>query len=608
MRIFKLAPIILTIGAMSISADNFEAEMRALEAEIRRVDENANFEAEMRRLETEINRIETQQRARAAQANERVSSRASGQTAQARGAIAERRGNEAEALANYRHAARLDPSLQEAARRAAALETSIRSGRIGDDVRSSIELRRDWVARLTETERFFANLLQNESMPYTLFYTTEITRGRTNYQTETIDMSIQTHLHGSCYWTLSIEEALQAVYDGLRATGRAQDWGLAGWPRQGVTNLNAFGQRTANFNVVFELVNEQGRVISTQTLRTSGSWSLSWAERPNITVNASNRQTLNFQNVNANHITDRMTIRVATVNGTPAATAARDGLLQVRAVNNAFFAENDRFRFSRGTILGFAKHDDRPERVTIPDNIWGDPVVSIGNRAFANTGVMGVSIPRGITLGTDVFSNNRKTVQGFDVLLSDDGRSLTIISGPRHIEHLRNQGHSRVPEQSLSNQGHLIIPEQLYGTPITRIGERAFENNRFRQITIPSSVVRIDTRAFAIERQMNHNDHITIGANVSLAEDAFGNDRITQEGRQWFQNSFVRMYNEGGRRTGEYRVVNGRWHHNISDGEVEQIRRDSKRRQNIGLGVLIGGLLLITIIFVSASDTSSETP
>jgi len=344
------------------------------------------------------------------------------QTHNARAVVAQRQGRETEAMANFNMAAILDPSLTEATNRLSILETNIRSGSIGDDARNEIAWRRAWVERLRETEQFFADFHRREAMPYTLFYGIEITQGNIVWEREVIDnMSIQTHLHGSCIWTLSIERALQAVFDGLRATGRAQAWQLAGWPRQPVTNLNAFGRRNSDFHVAFELLNDQNKVIGRQTLRTGGFWELSWSgDRPTIRVNASNRQTLGFQNVSVNDLPSgdgAMSIRVVTVNGIPAETAARDGVLQIRAVNKAFFDGNDMFRFSRGEILGFARRDNRPRNLIIPDNIWGDPVIIIGNEAFLNNNLRVINIPASVTtIGERAFFNDRQHTAGIRMI------------------------------------------------------------------------------------------------------------------------------------------------------------------------------------------------
>ena len=353
------------------------------------------------------------------------------QTALARGITAQRQGTEVAALSYYFQAAAYDSSLREAANRSSILNANISSGNIGADVRNDIAWRRQWVERLTETEQYFDSFNRTESMPYTLFYVSnEIKQGTVNYQNETVALSIETHLHGSGIWTLSIERALQAVYEGLDATKRKDTWQLGSWPQRGVTNLNAFARRSGNFSVIFELLNEQNKVIGRQTLQTGGSWELNWSGRPTINVSADDRKTLSFQNVSANDISDRMTIRIATVNGAGAETAARNGILQMRAITRDEFDGNNRFRFERGEIQGFASNAARVENLVIPSTIWGDPVISIGDKAFESNGITKVTIPNSVmSISKAAFKNNRLTT----VIIGTGVTSIGEEAFSRHI-------------------------------------------------------------------------------------------------------------------------------------------------------------------------------
>jgi len=403
------------------------------------------------------------------------------QTALAKGITAQKQGTEVAALSYYFQAAAFDSSLVEAADRSSILNANISSGNIGNDVRNDIQWRKDWVARLTETEQFFDSFNKSQSMPYTLFYiSNEIKQGDVNYQNETVTLSLETYLHGSGIWTLSIERALQAVWDGLNATGRKDTWGLGNWPGQGVTNLNAFASRSGNFSVVFELLNNQNKVIGTQTLRTGGSWGLNWTSRAAISVSADTGQTLYFQNVNANDITDNLTIQIASVNGIDAQIAAQNGILQMRAITRNEYDKNGRYWFERGEIRGFTNDTARdaeivvtprhtvkvnflmddtiPEdrKLTIPGTIWGDPVISIGTEAF---------------------------------------KQLRLTS--------------------------LIIPDNVIS-----ISAGAFRNNNFVNIVIPNSVRSIGKEAFwgnnsTADSGIDGISSITIGANVTMDGDPF---------------------------------------------------------------------------------------
>jgi len=333
------------------------------------------------------------------------------QIATARGIVAQRQGTEVAALSYYFQAAAFDPSLAEAVSRSSILNANISSGNIGDNIRNDIQWRRDWVARLTETEQYFDSFNRAQSMPYSLYYNTSDIRqiGGTDYRNETATIGgIETHLHGNGIWTVSIERALQAVYDGLNATGRKDAWGLASWPRQGVTSLNAFARRSGNFSVVFELLNSQNKVIGRQTVQTGGYWELNSSGRPVINVNADDRKTLNFQSVNANDITDRMTIRVATINGIDAETAARNGVLQITALSEGQWNFHNNCEIKNGIIT---KYSGKGGTIVIDNNVWGEPVTAIGDFVFYQKQLTGeLIISNGVAaIGAVAFSINQLT-------------------------------------------------------------------------------------------------------------------------------------------------------------------------------------------------------
>jgi hypothetical protein len=331
-------------------------------------------------------------------------------------------------------------------------------------------------------------------MPYTLFYLNDIRQGTINWQTETVTLSTETYLYSSGVWALSIERALQAVYDGLNATGRMSTWGLANWPRQGVTNLNAFAERRNNFSVVFELLNNQNRVIGRQTLQAGGSWGLNWSGRPVTTISSPDRGTMNFQNVNANDITDSMTIRVATVNGTAAETAARNGVLQIRAVTRDEVARNDRFRFSKGEVQGFAQwQQGQIASLVIPNTIWGDQVISIGQGAFRNIGLTRVTIPDSVTsIGAEAFWENRGINQitiGQNVAMGERafgfrGSRTVSRDGVQRTEYFNDIRFLNFYAQNNSKEGRYTLGPYHWIAPGTDVAD-AVRMQRRKNETIP---------------------------------------------------------------------------------------------------------------------------
>jgi len=331
--------------------------------------------------------------------------RVNAQTSMAQGMTAQRQGTEVAALSYFFQAVAYDPSLIEAMNRSSVLNTNISSGNIGEDVRNDIVWRRNWVQRLTEAEQSFAEFNRTTSMLYTLFYSDEIMQGAVNYQNETVTLSIETYLHPSHTWGRTVgvpmQRTLKAVYDGLQATKKASDWGLGSWPQRGVTNLNSFARRSNSFTIIAELLNDQNKVIGRQNFQMDGWWEYTYNGYAPSGVRISDdvRRTVNFTNVKADDITDRLTIRIVSVNGTNAETAARNGVLQIRAMSKDEYDRNNHlnssFSFALGEIRGPGP-DFRFEQeiagslrrefalISIPDSIWDDPVVSIGAKAFVS--------------------------------------------------------------------------------------------------------------------------------------------------------------------------------------------------------------------------------
>ena len=325
------------------------------------------------------------------------------EVALARGITAQRQGTEVAALSYFFQAEALNPTLLEATSRSSILNTNISSGNIGEDVRNDIVWRRNWVGRLTEAEQSFAEFNRTESMRYTLFYSDEIKQGAVNYQNETVTLSIETNLRPSHTWGrsvgLSMQRTLRAVYDGLQATKRTGDWGLNGWPSRGVTNLNSFARQEKSFTIIAELLNDRNQVIGRQSFRADGYWGFTYNQNApsGISISDDDKTTVNFT-VKADDITNRLTIRIASVNGVDAETAARNGALQVRAMPKTEYDRNNtnssKFNFALGEIRGPGSRFDFERQVrggamgrdgallSIPPNIWDDPVVAIGKEAF----------------------------------------------------------------------------------------------------------------------------------------------------------------------------------------------------------------------------------
>lgn len=302
------------------------------------------------------------------------------QTALTHGIIAQRQGTEVAALSYFFQAAALDPTLLEAADRSSQLSASISSGNIGEAVRNDIQWRREWAARLAEAEDFFSSHL-----PFEIVYNPNLTQGRIDFQRETVDLSTTVQIRPTDGF-----KVLETLRSGLVQTGRMGDWGFAAWPirawgensvgaRQGNPGIFLWEPSPVLFNgsqtisIIMGLYNEHGEQLSTASLNLKayvrfahvGSQhdlrnNESWRIPSNILVQtgrggqvfdmtrfvirrrmqerdffASSHEfpaaSTIFRNVNANDITGNLAVRIISVNGIDAETAARTGFIRISA-------------------------------------------------------------------------------------------------------------------------------------------------------------------------------------------------------------------------------------------------------------------------------------
>ena len=506
------------------------------------------------------------------------------ENALARGVAAQRQGGEVAALTYFFQAAELDATLLEATNRSSVMAVNISSGNIGDATRNDIIWRRDWVNRLTEAEKFFNDLFNANPLPYTLFYSTEIIPGTICYRTDTQILSINTNLRtsvGARIWLSSVEKSLQAVWDGLEATGRKQTWGLQNWPWTSVSDIRPFGAKSRNFNITAELVNSNNKVIGKTDFRTNGNWSFNGHGRPRIQVSDDDRNRVDFRGVSAYDITERITIQIASINGTDATIAAQTGILQVRHLTKAEWDNSVPFVVREGVLLGY---NGSGENLVIPRVIWGETITAFGEEILRHRGVRNLTIPNGITsIGNRAFANS----------------GLTSVSIPNSV---------------------------------ISIGDGAFANNGLTTLTIPNSVRTIGSEAFAGNRQLNS---VTIGERVNIANNSFDRDfAATYNKKEYWEREAVRragtyryiermaQYSDGSSRMLRYweapaetqAQLQARAQSNLrigNVGDIEQVGgslyKKSQRNAGIALAVIGAGTTGVGLLMVLAGTTKYET-
>jgi TolB-like protein len=248
------------------------------------------------------------------------------ETALAKGIEAQKQGTTVEALSYFIQASNYNTGLTEAVSRMNILTANISSGNIGEDTRNDIAWRRQWVARLQETETFFANSIK-APQPYYIVYSTDIRQGKVDYQKETTDLTIWMGFYPDYVWAENINEVISAVERGLQSTGRAQVWELD-WPTKSISNPSPFITQTKNSTatVVVEIINSEGRSIGRQTVKSPYGFE-SWAAV--IIPLWQWEGDVVFTAVSANLITDKLTIRITSIDGIAAENASKQKNISV---------------------------------------------------------------------------------------------------------------------------------------------------------------------------------------------------------------------------------------------------------------------------------------
>jgi len=256
--------------------------------------------------------------------------------------------------------------------------------------------------------------------------------------------------------------------------------------------------------VVFELVNERDRVIGRQTTAMRPNFRLSVSnnrieiERPADTIN-----TVTFNGVRADDISDRLTIRIASVNG----VAPQNAQFRITALPKAQWDELYcgifLLKLENSVLMGYkstvsAAQIAEYRDIAIPSEIFGEPVTSIARGAFLGKQLTSVTIPNSVTsIGSSAFWNNQLT-------------SVIIPAGVTIIEDyaFRNNQLTSV-----------IIP-----AGVTVIGREAFRNNQLTSVTIPAGITSIGAYAF----EENQLASVTIPAGVTvIGRNAFRNNQLT---------------------------------------------------------------------------------
>jgi hypothetical protein len=278
-------------------------------------------------------------------------STAAAETALSKGIAAQKQGTAVEAISYYYEAIRYNPALSEATKRLSVLSTNIKSGNIGASVRSDIERREAWLALMRDCEQFIGRHL-----PYEIEYSTDLKQSNVSYSQKTVDLSFAI----ASYPTGGLA-IVNDILAGLKKTGKKEEWGFQEWPLTSPA-IAASGK----IAIAASLINEKGQIIATSKgylhnkvkfgidiLTTSafaccgiltlplGGVTLFFSkegrdpmfyDRSPYKIKADDSEsTIVFSGVDAYKITDKLTIKIISVDGIDAQTAAQSGYVKISA-------------------------------------------------------------------------------------------------------------------------------------------------------------------------------------------------------------------------------------------------------------------------------------
>ena len=505
-------------------------------------------------------------------------------TSMAQGIIAQRQGTEVAALTYFIQAAAFDASLTEAVNRTNVLSANISTGNIGANVRNDFAWFEDWKAKLTETETLMSNMLRNTNPQRSVWYSNNVREEESarDYTKKTTELRIDAVLHTHAVFPVSVQKTVQTVYDGLQTTKRAQAWRLDSWPWQGVTNNNPFNKQWGDtIPIAFEVLNEQGKVIGRQTVEMNSRYSFSGTrlEGPGTAFT-----TVRFTGVKGDDISDRMSIRIATINGQKPDEA---GISRIAPISTQQMQASRSFSIYNGVIRP-SSNNYNLGAVTIPAELWGERVTGIANGAFENSGITSVTIPNSVTIiGNSAFANNKLT----SVTIPE---GVTII-GDKAFANNHWTTNEKYTDGSSYTQHHGLA-RVIIANSVTSIGQEAFA---YHWTTYHSSSNGSYTREHYLP------DEVTIGTNVKIGNNAIG-------------GGFEAFYTKEGKQAGVYKAVeettifstySREWKKFGNKEAMEQTVAKMESNEKVGRAVL-WGLLIVggigSLIWVFSSMYSHQ--
>jgi uncharacterized protein YkwD len=194
------------------------------------------------------------------------------------------------------------------------------------------------------------------------------------------------------------------------------------------------------------------------------------------------------------------------------------------------------------TAVTITRYNGPGGNVVIPERFNNKPVTAIGDNAYREKGLTGITIPNTVTsIGNGAFSFNQLTSVTIPPSVSSIGSqaftrnqltSVTISPGVTAIGDMMFYANSLTsvtfPDTVTSIGSQAFAANQLTSVTLpprlSALGNGAFSNNRLTSVAIPNSVTAIGENAFAL----NQLTSVTIGSGVTvIGSRAFTQNQLT---------------------------------------------------------------------------------
>lgn len=237
------------------------------------------------------------------------------ENALAKGVTAQKQGTMVEALTYFFQAASFDRSLSEAISRVSIVSAEISGGNLGQAVLNRIQLHDEWRTIVDVANSFFLSHL-----PYEFVYDTDIKQANIDYTRRTAELAIGVSLVPTDAW-----KTINDLRQGLNTARRNEFW-----------DFSLSRIEPEQILISMQIINENNTVLST-------------ASHTFLNPSETNRTDaiLSFPNVVPANITDKLIVRVISINGIDSHEAGETGYIQISDLSdyNRRVQEADRLRF-----------------------------------------------------------------------------------------------------------------------------------------------------------------------------------------------------------------------------------------------------------------------